>query len=93
MVDVSIMHDHRPVSRTRCGILHAAPQSRSASKTRVNALMALRCVRGTRPLTAIQRGGHPLRNIAFREEAECRALQSGRLALALRNGDQKVATS
>src|SRR3954453_4495343 len=57
------------VSRTRCGILHAAPQSRdrtklcaplrprlcsaplrkghSASKTRVNALMALRCVRGT----------------------------------------------
>jgi hypothetical protein len=47
-------HDEeRCVSRTRCGILHAAPQSHSASKTRVNALMAksyaLRCVRGTRP--------------------------------------------
>jgi hypothetical protein len=42
------------VSRTRCGILHAAPQSHSASKTRVIALMAksyaLRCVRGTQGL-------------------------------------------
>src|SRR4051812_41697697 len=58
--------DH--LSRTRCSVLHAAPQSRdpgltkiagprpcsaplrnghSASKTRVNALMALRCVGGT----------------------------------------------
>src|ERR1700710_2799906 len=54
------------LSRTRCGILHAAPQSRnpgfeghlhrdpgsaahhhSASKTRVNALVALRSVQGT----------------------------------------------
>src|SRR5712692_2847585 len=54
------------VSRTRCSVLHAAPQSRdpwqtsgtidpglaahrchSASKTRVNALMALRSIRGT----------------------------------------------
>jgi hypothetical protein len=57
------------VSRTRCGVLHAAPQSRDlqqskhpdglrissaprrprhrASKTRVNALMALRSIRGT----------------------------------------------
>jgi hypothetical protein len=57
------------VSRTRCSVLNAAPQSRdpsyvgcmdpgsaahhaanhSASKTRVNALMALRSVRGTKP--------------------------------------------
>src|SRR4051794_961369 len=42
---------------------------------------------------AIQRGGHPLRNMAFREKAERRALNSGRLAFTLRNGDQKVAAA
>jgi hypothetical protein len=59
------------VSRTRCSVLHAAPQSRDplpgslhpgsaahhaarhrASKTRVNALMALRCVQGTKAVRA-----------------------------------------
>jgi hypothetical protein len=44
-------------------------------------------------LTAIQRGCHPLRNIALSEKAERRALNSNHLAFALRDGDQKVATS
>jgi hypothetical protein len=41
--------------------------------------------------TAIQRGGRPLRHIASCEKAKRSALNSGHLALALRNRNQQVA--
>jgi hypothetical protein len=103
---VSSMHEHRP--RVPDAVRHSSCRSAEpgstltflscnmgpgsaahhAAKRRRAALRP-----GHKALAAVQRGGHPLCNIALSEKPERRALKPGRLALALRNGDQKVATS
>jgi hypothetical protein len=103
MVDVSIMHDHRPrvpdaVRHSSCRSAepgpYQTPEFATAPALQRTAPQVLRAALrpGHEISTAIERGGHPLRNIVFGEKAERHALNCGRLAFALRNGDQKIAT-